>query len=98
MIFCESYKVFIERKAQKFLEGLSATECKKLVAKIELLTSSKSQLLDIKKLKGYKNLYRIKVDDYRIIFVLVPDKKIIIIPVIGHRKEIYDIAKRLSYR
>lgn len=97
MISYESYKVVIEKKAQKFLENITQKDYKKLVSKIKNLTSSNPQTSDIKKLQGYKNLYRLRVDDYRIIFAIVPDKKLIVITIIGHRKEIYDIAKRMSF-
>ena len=97
MISYESYKIIIEKKAQRFLKDLPKKEYEKVVLKIKSLTSSNPQSLDIKKLQGYKNLYRLRIDDYRAVFAVVPDKKLILIAVIGHRKEIYDIAKRMSF-
>lgn len=97
MISYESYKIIIAKKAQKILEKLDKFKYEKIVLKIKDLKSSPPNPLNIKKLQGYKNLYRIRVDDYRVIFVVIPDKKIIIIAVIGHRKEVYDILKRLSF-
>lgn len=97
MTFYNSYKIIIEKKAQKFLEGLTQADYEKVVSKIESLTSSDPVSLNIQKLQGYKNLYRIKVDDYRVIFVVIPTKRVIIISVIGHRKEVYDILKRMSF-
>ena len=97
MISYESYKLIIEKKAQKSLQDLSKKNYTQVVSKIKSLTSSDSQSLNIKKLQGYKNLYRLRVSDYRVIFAVIPDKRIILITVIGHRKEVYDIAKRLSF-
>ena len=97
MISYESYKIIIEKKAQKYLQDLSKPDHAKVASKIKSLTSSNLQSLNIKKLQGYKKLYRLRVSDYRVIFAVIPDKKIILIAVIGHRKEVYDIAKRLSF-
>ena len=63
MISYESYKIIIEKKAQKYLEKLDLAEYKKVVSKIKSLTSSTPVSLNIKKLQGYKNLYRLRVDD-----------------------------------
>jgi mRNA interferase RelE/StbE len=97
MIFYKSYKIIIEKKAQKYLESLIEATREKIVSMIQCLTSPEIQKLNIKKLQGYKNLYRITIDDYRVIFVVISTKKMILIPVIGHRKEIYDIVKRMSF-
>ncbi len=58
-----NYKLLIEKKAQKYLEKLSSADCKKLVFKIKSLVSPNLESLKIKKLQGYKNLYRLRVDD-----------------------------------
>ena len=43
-----------------------------------------------KKLKGLKNMYRIRSGDYRIIYTIHQQILIIEILKIGHRKDIYD--------
>lgn len=96
MMKLSDYKILIDKKAQKYLEKLNNADYTKLVEKIKSLTSSNLKLLNIKKLQGYKNLYRIRVDDYRVIFVVISDRKMIIIPIIGHRKDVYDLVKRLQ--
>ncbi len=90
-----SYRIIIDRKAQKILDKLNASEHEKIVFKIKDLVSPTRQSLNIKKLQGYKNVYRLKVDDYRVILSVIQDKKILIILVIGHRKEIYEKLKRI---
>ena len=90
-----SYRIIVERKAQKILDKLNASEHEKIVFKIKDLVSPTQQSLNIKKLQGYKNVYRLKVDDYRVIFSVILDKKMLIVLVIGHRKEIYDKLKRI---
>ena len=97
MITYVSYKIIIDKKAQKFLDGLSASYREKIVLKIKALTSVDLNSLNIKRLQGYKNLYRLKVDNYRVVFAITTDKRLIIVSVIGHRKEIYDIIKRMNF-
>jgi mRNA interferase RelE/StbE len=43
-----------------------------------------------KKLKGYKNLWRTRVGDYRIIYSIDDIILLVDIREIGHRKDIYD--------
>ncbi|MGH3227423.1 MAG: type II toxin-antitoxin system RelE family toxin [Streptosporangiaceae bacterium] len=44
---------------------------------------------DIKKLAGYTDRYRLRVDDYRVIYEIVDEKLIILIVGVGHRREAY---------
>lgn len=44
---------------------------------------------NLKQLKGEKNIYRLRVTDYRIIFEKRDSELILLIIRIGHRKEVY---------
>ena len=44
---------------------------------------------DSKKLKGKRDLYRIRVGDYRIVYTIENRKLVVLIIKIGHRREIY---------
>ena len=57
------YQIIIKKKAKKFIDKLPATEKRRVVAAIERLPNGE----DIKKLKGYDNLLRLRVGDYRIV-------------------------------
>lgn len=48
---------------------------------------------NVKFLSGYKGLYRIRVGDYRLVFKKYTDKVYFIL--IGHRREIYLLLKKL---
>ena len=93
----QGYKIIIEKKAQKYLEKLHASAYKKIVLKISGLVESEQKSLHIKKLQGYKNLYRLRVDDYRVIFAVLSSRKIIVVAVVGHRKEIYNLIKKMPF-
>lgn len=49
-----------------------------------------SEINQIVKIKGFKNFFRIRINDYRIGFKLIEDNRVKII-LIAHRKEIYKI-------
>jgi mRNA interferase RelE/StbE len=87
------YHIIISKKAQKSLATLDSTSQDKIINKIKTLVAQ-THSLNIKKLKGYQDLYRIKIDQYRIIYE--SQHKIITIHVIfiGARKEIYQEFRR----
>ena len=64
---------------------------KRILNKIKILSADPKNLANnIKKLKGkYRDYYRLRVGDYRVIYSQENDRLIIIIIRIGHRKEIY---------
>lgn len=82
-----TYAVFLKRSAEKELERLPASIHDKI---IERLISLKQIPLpnDVKKLRG-RNGYRIRVGDFRILFVINDAEKKIEILSIAHRKEVY---------
>jgi mRNA interferase RelE/StbE len=83
----EGFSIVWLKSAHKSFEKLPIQEQKKINNNVELLITPIEN--DIKKLKGYIDLYRLRVGDYRIIFSLNKAKKHIIIAGIGHRKDIY---------
>ena len=44
---------------------------------------------DIKTMKGYSNLYRLRIGDFRILFDIHHDEQVIYIQSIGNRGDIY---------
>lgn len=72
-----SYNVFILRRAQKELSGLS-----------EDVFSDIMQSIGCRKLSG-RNGWRIRTGDYRIIYEIDDDRKDVTVLDIGHRKNIY---------
>lgn len=93
----QNYGISISKKSQKFIEDLSKKEQINIISKIDKLISDDYKSLDIKRLQGFNNLYRIKAGDYRIVFRPIENKKIILIAIIGHHKEIYNTIKYLTH-
>jgi len=83
------YDINITRKTLKQLNDLNeSTRNRILEALIILQDYGFSKRLDIKKLKGYKNHYRIRVGEYRILFELEKPNTIIVYAIL-HRKKTY---------
>ncbi len=83
-----SYKISIVRSALKSLRKIENRTQRRIEKKIDTLTSNPIPE-DSKKLKGKRDLYRIRVGDYRIVYTIENKKLIVLIIKIGHRKEIY---------
>jgi mRNA interferase RelE/StbE len=84
-------KVIISPKAERELENLPKIDQIALAKKIRSLIST--QVINEEKLKGYKNIFRTRVGNYRIVYRKTIKEIYIIL--IGHRKNIYDLLKRL---
>jgi mRNA interferase RelE/StbE len=83
------YLVFVERKAQKQLEKLPKDAHKRIVEALHILQDEGFSIkLDIKKLQGYRNHYRIRIGKHRILFELSPDKTIAVYAILP-RAEAY---------
>lgn len=84
-------KITISARAEKELRKLSKINQIAIAAKIRSFATT--EIINEEKLSGYKNIYRVRVGDYRIVFKKIPSE--IYIVLIGHRKDIYDLLKRL---
>jgi mRNA interferase RelE/StbE len=84
----KTYQVVLSKTAEKELSKMSV----KVVGKIILVLlelSSNPRPVGCKKLKGFDNLWRVRIGDYRAIYSIDDVISLIDIREIGHRKEIY---------
>lgn len=79
------YQIIIKKKAKKFIDKLPVNEKRRVVAAIERLPNGE----DIKKLKGYDDLLRLRVGDYRIIYTVDNGKLIVYVVDIDNRGDVY---------
>jgi mRNA interferase RelE/StbE len=83
------YQVIIVRSAEKDIERLSSTVIKRIFPVLENL-AVKPRPAGSKKLTGQKeNLWRVRVGDYRIVYLIEDKIKIVEVRRVGHRKDIY---------
>ncbi len=80
------YTVLLEKRVVRQLRSLSPETSTRVTKTLEALREGFSARLDIKKLKGLKNHYRVRVGDHRILFELVPTKQIIVYAVLQREK------------
>ena len=84
-----SWNVEIERKAQKALKKIPDPYKSNIIEAIEELTNE-ARPPGCTKLKGASDLWRVRVNDYRIVYQVKDEKLHILIIRIGHRKDIYE--------
>lgn len=78
------YKIVFSKKAEQYFNRQAKEQQQRLAKAISMLPEG-----DTKKLKGYKEFYRIRVGDYRIIYTIKQNDLIIAILAIGNRGEVY---------
>ena len=79
------YKIVIKKKAKKFIDKLPKNERLRIAKAIQALPNGE----DIKKLKGYTDLLRLRVGDYRIIYTVNHSELVVIVVDAGIRGQIY---------
>lgn len=83
------YKVVLTKTAEKELQRLTSKTIEKIIIVLKSLENN-PRPTGCKKLKGYKNLWRIRIGDYRIIYAIEDVILLVDIREIGHRKDIYN--------
>jgi mRNA interferase RelE/StbE len=83
-----SYKLTIGSRAAKELSGLSAVVAQRIDAAI-LGLSDNPRPHGAKKLKGGRQLWRIRVGDYRIVYSIDDDQAVIDVIGVPHRSKAY---------
>lgn len=80
--------------------GRAAKQLKKLPKFKQLIVSHKIRslatgeaVINVEALSGYKNVYRVRVGDYRIVYKKTVDE--VCVMVIGHRKDVYKLLAQL---
>jgi len=87
----KTYDIVFKKSALKELQSLPQKIQQKIIDATTLLASNPyTELLQIKKLKGADSLYRIRIQDYRIIYLIENNLIKITVIKIGHRKEVYE--------
>lgn len=82
------YKILITKTAEKALFKLPKSVLPKILAAINGLTFDPLPN-GCKKISGQTDTYRIRVQDYRILYEIMNDELIIKVLKLGHRKDIY---------
>ena len=84
-----SYRLQIKASAAKEIAAIAArTERRRLVEEIGKLAAEPRER-GAMQLAGYDDRYRIRLGDYRIIYLIEHAEKVVTIFKVGHRKDVY---------
>lgn len=86
------YRIEFKKRAVKELKSLPTDIIKNLTKKITSLKENPLPRGSIK-LSGSQFLYRLRFGDYRVIYLIDKDDKLITIQYIRHRKDVYRFLK-----
>jgi mRNA interferase RelE/StbE len=83
------YSLEIKQSAQKELDALDDALFTRIDRKI-LALAENPRLAGCKKLRGYKDLWRVRVGDWRVLYVIDDAAKLVTITRVAHRREVYE--------
>jgi len=87
-----SYRVLLHPKAAEFLDRADTTLKGRIKARLEELENHPEE-------KGQRlkptPFWRLRIGDYRVIYMIEEETKRVIVLFIGHRREVYDDFSRL---
>lgn len=87
----KQFEVVFKKSALKELQALPQKIQQKITDAAALLVINPyTELLQIKKLKGADSLFRIRIQNYRVIYQIENHVAKVIVIKIGHRNEVYD--------
>ena len=83
-----SYKILWKKSAEKDLERIEPKHVSRIIEVVESLSVNPFPP-DCRKLRGVKQIYRIRVGDYRVIYQVDTKAKIVVIYYVRHRRKAY---------
>ena len=83
------YSIQLKPSARKELEALPDRILARIVQKLELLSIT-PRPAGCKKLKGYKDQWRIRIGDRRVVYIIDDAAKVVSVTRIAHRREVYE--------
>lgn len=81
------YQVEFDKRTEKDLSKLDSQVTARIIGKCATLYKDPTKGPNISHLKSMSNLYRLRVGDYRVVYIVEGNR--VIIKYIKHRKDIY---------
>jgi mRNA interferase RelE/StbE len=82
------YRVLLERAAERDLARLSSEVHDRVIMALQALATN-PRPPGCRKLAGSKTDWRIRVGDYRIIYAIADDNRVVSVNRVRHRREVY---------
>ncbi len=83
------YSITFARSARKEFESLDAPIVRRVLPKIEAL-AQEPRPRGCRKIQGERNLWRIRIGDYRVVYAVYDDERIVDIIAVRHRSKAYE--------
>jgi len=83
------FRILIHKRAYEFLKGLKSEEKQRIVDKLKQFEDFPAVRLDIVKIAGETDTFRLRIGNYRALFKVYEQDKIIIVVKVDVRKRIY---------
>lgn len=83
-----SYTLKIARSAEKELDRLPRAARESVADRILSLENT-PRPIGVKKLQGRESSYRLRVGDYRVLYTISDQDRVMTIYAVGHRREVY---------
>ena len=84
-----SYAVEIKPSARRELEAIPDNVLSRVIGKMDFLGQN-PRPAGCKKLKGYKDQWRIRVGDWRVLYIIDDAASLVSVTRIAHRRELYE--------
>ena len=85
----DRYSLEIKQSAQKELDALDDSVFRRIDRKI-LALADNPRPPGCKKLRGYKDQWRVRVGDWRVVYLIDDEAKLVTITRVAHRREVYE--------
>jgi len=82
------YRVLLERGAERDLARLSSEIHDRVIAAIQALATN-ARPPGCRKLVGSKNDWRVRVGDYRVVYEIADEARLVRVNRVRHRREVY---------
>ncbi|MCD4687010.1 MAG: type II toxin-antitoxin system RelE/ParE family toxin [Anaerolineae bacterium] len=86
----EPYTLQFSDRALASLKRLDKTVAQRMLSKLEWLAANAAVITHVPLTGDWGGFYRLRVGDYRVIYRLDRDNCLIMVEIIGHRREVYD--------
>jgi mRNA interferase RelE/StbE len=83
------YTITVARPARRELEALDASLVHRIVSAIDGL-ASEPRPRGCRKLRGESNLWRVRIGEYRVIYAVYDERRLVDIIAVRHRSKAYE--------
>lgn len=86
----EPFSLVFTDQASRSLARMERSVAVRIVSKLEWLAENAGLMRHTPLTGQWSGYYRLRVGDYRVIYGLDTENQLIVVEVVGHRREVYD--------